>query len=109
MIKSKWDKRKLGHYRPIKDCKIPEQTFGEICHECNKCGRFNSIARRKRKVKKEYGIDWRFIGGNNKIFRGWKHWKNYKTETIRDEALKHLNKKLYYDMKIFQFRKSNPS
>jgi hypothetical protein len=43
MKKSKWDKRKLGHYRPIKDCKIPEQTHGEVCIECNDCNRWRKM------------------------------------------------------------------
>ena len=28
-------------YAPIKDCKQGKWTFGEICVQCNKCGRFN--------------------------------------------------------------------
>lgn len=28
-------------YKPIKDCKHPEWTYGEICVKCNECGRFN--------------------------------------------------------------------
>jgi len=58
MKKSKWNPSKLGHYRPLEDCRIPEETFMGICVECNKCGRFNSIARKKSRVKKKYGIDY---------------------------------------------------
>lgn len=84
MKKSKWDDKRLGHHRPIKDCRIPDQTHGEICLECNKCGRFNPITRRKRQMKKKYGIDYRrrqwskglFI--NNLFPRKWRHWGNYK-------------------------------
>jgi hypothetical protein len=28
-------------FAPIKNCKSPELTYGEICVKCNKCGRFN--------------------------------------------------------------------
>jgi hypothetical protein len=105
MKQSKWDKRKLGHYRPVKDCKIPEQTFGEICHECNKCGRFNSIARRKRKVKKEYGIYYSMPKASYSVWREWRHWQNYTTEKRRDQALKVLQSKAKY----FEFRKNKPS
>jgi hypothetical protein len=27
---------------PTKNCKHPEDTYGEICVKCNDCGRFNS-------------------------------------------------------------------
>lgn len=109
MKQSKWDSKKLGHFRPVKDCLMMEYTLGEVCIECNKCGRFNSIARRKRKVKKEYGIEYRRIKWRTyfHIFPPkWRRWNKYKTEKIRDEALRRLNKKLDYGMKIFEFRKS---
>ncbi len=99
MIKSKWDDKRLGHYRPVKDCHIPDQTFNEICLECNKCGRFNSIARRKRKVKKEWGIEYRRIKWRTyfHIFPPkWRHWQNYTTEKRRNLALKTLQNKDYY-------------
>lgn len=28
-------------YAPVKNCKSPMETYGEICIKCNKCGRFN--------------------------------------------------------------------
>jgi hypothetical protein len=28
-------------YTPILDCKSLEETYGEICIKCNKCGRFD--------------------------------------------------------------------
>jgi len=28
-------------YRPTKDCKHPELTYGEICVKCGECGRFD--------------------------------------------------------------------
>ena len=29
-------------YAPIKHCKHPEWTYGEICVKCGECGRFNT-------------------------------------------------------------------
>ena len=28
-------------YAPVKNCKSPIETYGEICAKCNKCHRFN--------------------------------------------------------------------
>lgn len=28
-------------FRPVEDCQNPDETFGEICLQCNKRGRFN--------------------------------------------------------------------
>ena len=28
-------------FAPVKNCKSPELTYGEICVKCNKCGRLN--------------------------------------------------------------------
>jgi hypothetical protein len=28
-------------FAPVKNCKSPKETYGEICVQCNKCGRFN--------------------------------------------------------------------
>ena len=28
-------------YSPIKECKRPVETYGEICVQCNECGRFS--------------------------------------------------------------------
>jgi len=58
MKKSKLNSKKLGHYRPIENCQMKKYTYGEICIECNKCHRFNSIARRKSRIRKKYGIDY---------------------------------------------------
>jgi len=106
MKKSKWNSKKLGHYRPLEDCRIPEETFMGICVECNKCHRFNSIARRKSRVKKKYGIDYRHIGKQfYPLPREWRRWSTYTTEKQRDQALKILQGKDYCGIQ-FEFRKS---
>jgi hypothetical protein len=28
-------------FAPVKNCKSPELIYGEICIQCNKCGKFN--------------------------------------------------------------------
>ena len=28
-------------YAPVAHCKRPQETYGEICVQCNDCGRFN--------------------------------------------------------------------
>lgn len=53
MKQSKFDKKRIGHLRPIEDCRIPELTHGEICIECNRCGRFKPIAKKKKRVEKK--------------------------------------------------------
>lgn len=67
MKQSKWDKNKLGHYRPIRKCKRLTKTFGEICLECNRCGRFNEILK-IRLLEKIY---------NSTIYLIWSLEQNY--------------------------------
>ena len=47
MKQSKWNKKRVSHYRPVKDCKRMNETFGEICLECNDCKRWRKMVGRE--------------------------------------------------------------
>lgn len=107
MKQSKRNSKKLGHYRPLEKCKMLKFTYGEICLGCNKCGRFSPIARRKSRARKKYGIDWRYTRSKFRFFpKKWKRWKSYTTEKRRNQALKIFQKKGFYGLEGFEFRKS---
>lgn len=56
--------RVIIDYAPIKECKHPEWTYGEICVKCGECGRYNT---------QFTCINCNFISKNKSIYeiKGW--------------------------------------